>query len=63
MAEVLYKVTGTIGQPVFVAILKQPSWKGRKVPSTLLRVPSGKTKIEMPDLILSIAVRMVCRPC
>jgi len=43
---------GTIGQPVFVAILKAPSLNGRRESSApVLRVPSGKMQIEIPRLM------------
>lgn len=51
-AEEWLMQTGMIGQPVFVAILKDPSWNGSSSVSEafLFRVPSGKIMMEMPDL-------------
>ena len=56
---------GMIGHFVLVAILKLPSWKGSISRSSvfLFLVPSGKMQMEMPDLTLSTAVRMVFSPC
>ena len=47
--QVLFSATGTIGHPLFSAILKEPAWNGRRLNSSpLLRVPSGKIKTEIP---------------
>ena len=49
ISAVLFIEIGTIGQPVFVAILKAPSLKGRRLNSSpLFLVPSGKIQIEIP---------------
>ena len=52
ISAVLFMQIGTIGQPVFVAILKAPSLNGRRESSApVLRVPSGKMQIEIPRLM------------
>ena len=55
-------VMGIMGTPAFSAILKLPSWKGRKVSCVLFRVPSGKIQMEMPFFAFSMASRMVFSP-
>ncbi len=55
-------VMGMMGTPDFSAILKLPSWKGRKVSFVLFRVPSGKIQMEIPFFAFSMACRMVLSP-
>ncbi len=50
---------GTMGHPVFSAILKLPSLKGSSGSSVVLRVPSGKMHMEMPLFMLSMPARIV----
>ena len=64
ISAVLFIATGMIGQLVFVASLKLPSWNGSisRQQSPLLLVPSGKMKMEIPFLIFSIPFRIVFNP-
>ena len=49
ISAVLFSDTGTIAQPVLVAILNAPSRNGSRLSSSpLFRVPSGNTQMEMP---------------
>lgn len=65
MEAVLLSAMGIIGHFALVAILKLPSWNGRSSSSLspLLRVPSGKIQIEIPDFTFSMASRIIFKPC